>query len=204
MKTGEQKQRYFALDRIRAIALLNMIAYHTIWDLVYLFGFGWKWFQSDVAYIWQQAICWTFIFLSGFCQSLGNETLKRGLQISFVGLLISVVTNIVIPQSRVLFGVITLLGSCMLITLPLECILKKCNSFLGFSISVVIFLLTRNITIGFLGFESWNIMELPDSWYRNFGTAYLGFLFRLSIRQIIFLCFLGTFCFLQDIFSNRF
>lgn len=33
MKTGEQKQRYFALDRIRAIALLNMIAYHTIWDL---------------------------------------------------------------------------------------------------------------------------------------------------------------------------
>ena len=104
MKTGEQKQRYFALDRIRAIALLNMIAYHTIWDLVYLFGFGWKWFQSDVAYIWQQAICWTFIFLSGFCQSLGNETLKRGLQISFVGLLISVVTNIVIPQSRVLFS----------------------------------------------------------------------------------------------------
>lgn len=47
MKTGEQKQRYFALDRIRAIALLNMIAYHTIWDLVYLFGFGWKWFQSE-------------------------------------------------------------------------------------------------------------------------------------------------------------
>ena len=28
MKTGEQKQRYFALDRIRAIALLNMIAYY--------------------------------------------------------------------------------------------------------------------------------------------------------------------------------
>ena len=204
MKTGEQKQRYFALDRIRAIALLNMIAYHTIWDLVYLFGFGWKWFQSDVAYIWQQAICWTFIFLSGFCQSLGNETLKRGLQISFVGLLISVVTNIVIPQSRVLFGVITLLGSCMLITLPLECILKKCNSFLGFSISVVIFLLTRNITIGFLGFESWNIMELPDSWYRNFGTAYLGFPFPSFYSTDYFSLFPWYFLFLAGYFFKQF
>lgn len=47
MKSG----RYFALDGIRGLALLNMIAYHAVWDLVYLFGFDLQWYQSEGAYI---------------------------------------------------------------------------------------------------------------------------------------------------------
>ena len=62
-----KKIRYRKLDAIRGIALINMIAYHAIWDLVYLYGFQWDWYQSEIGYIWQQGICWTFIFLSGFC-----------------------------------------------------------------------------------------------------------------------------------------
>lgn len=175
IRSAEKKQRYFALDRIRAIALLNMIAYHAIWDLVYLFGFDWKWYQSNTAYIWQQAICWTFIFLSGFCQSLGHRTPKRGFLIFSLGLLISVVTIVVMPQDRIIFGILTLLGSCMLITLPLDHILKKCSPSLGFIISITAFLLTKNINTGYLGFGTWNILKLPDSWYYNLGTTYLGF-----------------------------
>lgn len=114
-----------------------------------------------------------------------------------------IIFNSIKYRGRVLFGVITLLGSCMLITLPLECILKKCNSFLGFSISVVIFLLTRNITIGFLGFESWNIMELPDSWYRNFGTAYLGFPFPSFYSTDYFSLFPWYFLFLAGYFFKQ-
>lgn len=31
--------RYLCIDGIRGLAILNMIAYHAIWDLVYLYGF---------------------------------------------------------------------------------------------------------------------------------------------------------------------
>ena len=78
------KMRYEKLDGIRGMALLHMVAYHTIWDLVYLYELDWNWYKEKGAYIWQQGICWTFIFLSGFCWSLGSRTCKRGI-IVFLG-----------------------------------------------------------------------------------------------------------------------
>ena len=86
--------RYYALDGIRGLALLNMITYHAVWDLVYLFDINLQWYQSEGAYIWQQCICWTFIFLSGFCEPLGKKKLKRGIIIFSLGFLI-VVTGFV-------------------------------------------------------------------------------------------------------------
>lgn len=175
VRDTEVRKRHFALDRIRALALLNMIIYHAVWDLVYLFGFDWKWYQSDAAYVWQQAICWTFIFLSGFCQSLGRKTWRRGLLVFSLGLLITVVTIIAMPQGKVVFGILTLLGSCMLITLPLDRLLKKCKALPGFAVSISMFLVTKNINDGCLGFGKWNFLKLPDIWYANLGTAFLGF-----------------------------
>ena len=117
--------RYYALDGIRGLALLNMITYHAVWDLVYLFDINLQWYQSEGAYIWQQCICWTFIFLSGFCEPLGKKKLKRGIIIFSLGFLIVVTTLIALPQNRVRFGVLTLIGSCMLLMIPAEKVLQK-------------------------------------------------------------------------------
>jgi len=57
------RRRYAAIDAIRGIALINMIAYHAAWDLVYLFHIDWPWYHSAGAQIWQQIICSTFMFL---------------------------------------------------------------------------------------------------------------------------------------------
>ena len=32
------KKRYFWIDNIRAIAMISMIIFHAVWDLVYLYG----------------------------------------------------------------------------------------------------------------------------------------------------------------------
>ncbi len=114
------KQRYDSLDILRGITLLSMIAYHAVWDVVYIAGYNLQWFQSNLAYIWQQSICWTFICLSGFCWSMGNRKLKRGVKVFLAGLLVSIITMIVIPQQRVIFGVLTLLGSSMLLMVLLD------------------------------------------------------------------------------------
>ena len=103
-----KKQRYDLLDTIRGITLLSMICYHGAWDFVYLYQVKWDWYRGTGAYIWQQSICWTFIFLSGFCWSLGKRHLKRGLMVFGGGLLVTLVTILVMPDNRVVFGVLTL------------------------------------------------------------------------------------------------
>lgn len=169
------KNRYYILDAIRGFALLNMILYHASWDLVYMFDVNWSWYRSNGAYIWQQCICWTFIILSGFCYSFGRKKLKRGMLVFLCGLLISIVTCTLMPESRVLFGILTLLGSCMLLMLPLETLFKKMNPYLGFLVSFSIFVFIRNINNGFLGFEKWNLIQVPSNLYKNLFTAYIGF-----------------------------
>lgn len=168
-------KRYFALDTIRGFALLNMIIYHGIWDLVYLFGYDWQWYQAKGAYIWQQCICWTFIFLSGFCYPFGKNKLKRAGIILACGCLISLVTRIAMPQNCVRFGILTLLGSCMLCMIPVERMLRKIKPIPGAVVSALLFLLTRNVNAGFLGFGSWKVLALPEGWYCNLITTYLGF-----------------------------
>ena len=156
------KIRYGLLDSIRGFALINMIIYHALWDIVYMFGVDIKWYYSKPGFIWQQFICHTFIFLSGFCFSMGKNKLKRGLAVFASSIIISAVTLLFMPESRILFGVLCLIGSCMLILIPFENLLKKINPYIGFIIFMTIFVLTKNI---------------PDkSWeFGNLFTAYLGF-----------------------------
>ena len=142
-------KRYTLLDNIRGITLLSMIAYHAIWDLVYIFGMRLDWYKTEIGYIWQQSICWTFIFLSGFCWSLGKNKLKRGLVVFLDGFLITMITLIFMPENRVVFGVLTLLGFCMLIQILLESFYRKWNSIAGIILAFFMFLLLRDIKNGF-------------------------------------------------------
>lgn len=168
-------KRYAMLDSIRGLILISMIVYHAVWDIVYIYGVDWQWYHSRFAYYWQQSICWGFIFLSGFCWSFGRKKWKRGLMVFAAGLLITVVTAVAMPENIVIFGVLTLLGTCMLLLIPLDQYLCKCNPFLGMGISLVLFVITKNINIGSLGFGSWELCTLPKELYANWFTTYIGF-----------------------------
>ncbi len=170
-----QKQRIHLLDNLRGITFISMILYHTMWDLVYIFGVHAPWYESDGAYWWQQSICWTFILLSGFCWSLGHRKLRRGLEVFGLSILISLVTVLLMPENLILFGVLNAIGTSMLVMIPLEKILSKWNPYVGLFLTFALFILTRNVNNGTLGFESWSFLPLPDSWYANMFTAYLGF-----------------------------
>lgn len=175
-KVQKQKaSRLAGLDTIRGITLLSMMLYHTCWDLVFLFGKKIPGYSGLGGYIWQQSICWTFILLSGFCWSLGHHCLKRGLIVFGSGILITFVTLLVMPESRVIFGVLTLIGSCMLLMIPMEKLLLKLRTEIGLTGSFLLFLLFRNVNTGYLGSGNWNILKLPDGFYENLFTTYLGF-----------------------------
>ena len=169
------KQRLHALDALRGFTLIHMIAFHGMWNLVYLFGLRADWYLGTPGYLWQQWICWTFITLSGFCWSFSRNHLKRGLMVFGGGLLVTAATCIAMPESRIVFGVLTCIGSCMLLMIPAEKLLKKLPAGAGLAISFGLFVALRNVSDGTLGFEDWVICDLPANLYRNLLTAYFGF-----------------------------
>ena len=170
-----RSRRIAALDTLRGLTLVSMIAYHACWDLVYLFRMDWDWYRGTGAYIWQQSICWTFILLSGFCWALGRHPLRRGLTVFACGAAVTAVTMLFMPEEQILFGVLTLIGSSMLLMIPAERAVRRIPAGAGLAGSLVLFALLRNVNRGTLGFEGLILAELPAGLYRDQLTAYLGF-----------------------------
>ncbi len=175
VKRREKRRRYKFLDSVRGMVLISMILYHACWDLVYIFGKKWSWYGGTCAYIWQQSICWTFILLSGFCWSLGSRPAKRGLLVLLSGTVVSLATLLFMPENRVVFGVLTLIGSCMLLMIPLHKALRYIPAGAGVFTSGFLFFIVRDINEGYLGFENFHIIKLPDRLYSGMVMTFLGF-----------------------------
>ena len=183
-------RRLHALDLLRGVTLLSMIAYHGTWNLVYLFGVELPWYEQLPGHLWQQSICWTFILLSGFCFSLGSRPLKRGLVIFGGGALVTLVTLIAMPENQILFGILTFTGSAMMLMVPLEILLRKVPASLGIVAAMALFFFFRN----------W---QAPAWLYRNLLTAYLGFPTRAFVSMDYFPIFPWIFLFIAGYFLYR-
>lgn len=170
-----KSKRYTILDIIRGLALIGMTIYHGMWDLVYIYDVDIPWYKSEAAFIWQQSICWTFILLSGFCWNLGRKKLKRGLIVFGCSIVVSLVTAIFLPNASIMFGILSLIGTAMLVMIPLDKVFSKVNPYIGLAASFALFVITYNVPSSSLGFGGWKIVELPKTLYANLFTAYLGF-----------------------------
>ncbi len=167
--------RLHLLDSLRGLTLLSMIAYHAMWDLVYLFDVSAPWYRSFAAELWQQSICWTFILLSGFCHGLGHHPIKRGLTVFGASVLVSAVTLFFMPSSKILFGVLTLIGLSMLLCVPVGNRTAKLPAPLCMVVSFVLFLLTKTLQTRKLVVFGLTLCTVPDIFYRSYLTALLGF-----------------------------
>ena len=168
------KPRYSLLDLIRGLALVSMMTYHASWDLVYLFGVDWPWYHSEGAFLWQQATCWTFILLSGFCAPMGRSRYKRGLTVFACGWIITLVMKLFMPATPNLFGILVFLGSAMMIVHALRGVLAKLPPLPGAWLSFLTFIGLRWINRGTIGWGRLTL-TLPEGLYRNDFTAFLGF-----------------------------
>lgn len=195
-------KRLHTLDGLRGFAVINMIFYHAIWDIVYIFGCDWAWYKGTGAHIWQQCICMTFITLSGFCALLGKQTLKRGLVVFAGGLAVTVVTLIAMPEDRVVFGILTFMGSAMLIVALLRKVLVKIPAAVGLAVSLILFVLTRHIARGYLGLPSFNV-ALPKALYSGYVSAFFGFPNEAFFSTDYFALFPWLFLFLCGLFLFR-
>lgn len=198
----EINQRYKLLDEIRGFWIINMVIYHAVWDFVYLYGMEFAWFGGTFRDVWRVMIRLGFITISGYCWQMGKKHLKRGCLIFGGGLVVTAATLIVTPESRIIFGVLTFLGSAMLILIPLSKLLEKVPAMLGAIVSIFLFMVTYSVSNGYIEIGDRILWKLPNEWYANLFTTYLGFpeasFFSTDYFAIfpwIFLYITGYFCY---------
>ena len=148
LQSKPASDRCHLLDTLRGMTVINMVLFHAVWDLVYIFGMKWNWYHGQGAYLWQQGICWSFILLSGFCSGMSRHLLRRGLTVFGLGAVITLITAIFMPENLILFGVLTLIGSCMLLMAGCRKLLQKIPAVPGMLFSFSLFAFTKHANDG--------------------------------------------------------
>lgn len=172
----EEKIRYYFVDGIRGVAIINMVIFHFLYDVYIVYEKSPTWYSLPAIHIWQQAICCTFIFISGFVWVWGKEkNLRRGIIFNLLGLLISIITLVVIPAQTIWFGILNFMGCAILLTLPLEKLLKKIPAIYGMAICFLLFLLCKQIQFGQIGITGLLQIQVPNLLYNIKILTPLGF-----------------------------
>ena len=178
MVQAVQKQRVFAFDELRGVMILSMLVYHICYDLAELVRLkGMNWFYSEAAGWWQLSICGAFILVSGACCAYSRNNLKRGLKLLGLGMLFTLVTVLVLPQQRILFGLLHFLGTAVLLSIPLKPLLERISPWAGLAGGLFLFWLTYSLPSGRIGLSRALSVELPSALYSSDYFPLLPYLF---------------------------
>ena len=171
-----KRKRLGLIDTLRGVTILSMVLYHAMWDMVFLKGADIPWYGKAPGFFWQQSICCSFIFLSGFCVLFSRRLFRRGAEVFAAGILVSLVTGLFLPENKILFGVLTLIGTSMLLMAGLEKkLFRKIGPVPGLLGSIILFCFLRGINRGFYGFLFLPLGQFPAGLYRGLPMTFLGF-----------------------------
>ena len=92
--------RIALLDWVKAAAIVNMVAYHALYDAAFLIGAAGvqAFMRSAPAHWWERCICSAFILVSGALALHSRRPYRRALAVFGAGLLITAVTLAFTPQ----------------------------------------------------------------------------------------------------------
>lgn len=152
--------RIALIDELRGLALINMILYHLVYDLVAIYNDGPDWMFTTESDIWQKYICISFIMIAGISIPYSKSPLKHGIVVLACGVLISVVTYAFMPSMFISFGILHMIGVSMLLYVILKHPLVKINNVIGFIVSIVLAVVTWNVMNGYIGVGDFSI-SLP-------------------------------------------
>lgn len=172
-----KEKRYFLIDGIRGAAIINMVLFHFLYDIFIVYERNPLWYDCMPIHIWQQIICWTFIFISGFVWTWGiKSNLQRGIFFNICGLVISIITVVLIPSEEIWFGILNFMGCAVLLMYPIKRTTDKIPPTLGVVMSFILFILFKNIQNGYIGFGHL-VLAVPKVLYSIKILTPIGFPF---------------------------
>lgn len=170
------RQRVVLYDELRGLMILSMLIYHLCYDLAELVRLpGMEWFDSDAAGVWQLSICGTFLLISGACCTFSRSNLRRGLRLLGLGMLLTIVTALFVPDQLIVFGLLHFLGVAVLLTTLLAPLLRRIPTLSGIVGMLALFLLTDHLYAGWIGLSPQLSIALPDFLYQTDWLCFLGF-----------------------------
>ena len=154
-------KRIFLIDQIRGLLLVIMVLYHAFYDIMFIFNLDLPLFHSPFINMIRDISGGAFIFISGFSCRLSKNNFKRGFITLFLGISITAVTYVFIPQQVITFGILHFLGFSMIIYSIVKKFVNRINSFIAFPILIFLFISTYNISSGFIGIENIFSFKVP-------------------------------------------
>lgn len=159
--------RIYLVDLFRGFAVINMIIYHTLYDLKYIFYLEMPYFSIEKWYYYQQSICVTFIFLSGFSANFSKKLLKNSTRLALTASIITIVTTMISKELAIYFGVIHLLAFSMAFIYLIDKLYKTNNKnshifCLIVSLGLFVYLKSNFFSNSYLYFHLYTIISKFD------------------------------------------
>lgn len=201
-----EKKRIELLDELRGFAIIAMIIHHSLLDIGDVFSARWGYVAFNKLCLVQPIFWAIFIIISGICSRLSRNTIKRGAIVLGAGLIVTLVTAVIMPKlgmegAEIYFGILSCLGSCMIITGLLMPLIEKTNTNLGLIISAILFFVSYDISNKTLLF---GLINLPDILFKTNYLMPLGFYNDSFFSADYFAIFPWVFLFIFGAFIGKF
>jgi uncharacterized membrane protein len=108
------KKRIDIIDAARGFAVILMVIHHALFDAVEFLGAPQWFFYNGVFNILHYFFAGLFIFLSGVSSRFSRSNTDRGVKVLAIAMLLTIVTSQSFVNEPILFGVLHLLGVCMI------------------------------------------------------------------------------------------
>ena len=156
-----KSSRVAFFDTLRGFTIISMVAFHTVYDLVFLFGVDIPWFGFTLATdVWRASISWTFLALAGWMTAFSRNNLRRGMHYAAAALLVFLATTIAAFDTPISFGILFCMAACTTLHVALKPVLERIHPGLVVAGTLMLFAACY---------------EIPRTVYPIEGLAWLGF-----------------------------
>lgn len=168
--------RIWSMDELRGLAVFCMIFYHGFYTVGFLFGNFWGLFFFRFFMPAEPFFAGLFMFISGIACNLSHSNLVRGLKLLALALGVTLITWLAVPEDIITFGILHFLAVCMILAGLLMPFVNRFRfSWVPVAICAVLYSLTKNIQLGYLGPGGALSFALPKALYAANWLAPLGF-----------------------------
>lgn len=168
------ENRIGLIDEVRGFAIICMVVYHGAYDMITFLGVQIPFFHHPLMNFIRDLFAFGFIFISGAAGRFSRSNLKRGAVCFGLGLLMSLVTAVVVPEEMIWFGILHCLGVCMMLFPVIVPLLDRLPAAIGCAVLLLLFLATYQLPEGHLGIEGILSFDLPAAAYRSEWLFWLG------------------------------
>ena len=160
MPRHSSQQRVRALDFVRGLTVISMVAFHACYDVVYLYGIPLDFFSNEsIQTFWRASISWSFLFLAGWITIHSRSNAKRAALYGAAALAVYLATTVASVDTPISFGILYCMAASTVLFIVVQPMFRK-SPWIFALLSFALFLGSRAV---------------PETLYEFPGLEWLGF-----------------------------